>query len=398
MLAGGAYLLLTGRAFMISASHPRLVIWYIGSVGSLVFLPFVATLLSDAGHSAAELAAMMIWMPIALSLGGPAASWLADRTGRADWVLKGATTLSFTASLAFLCTDDPLQQTLCLAALALGRAPFGPLGDALTLKRLGDDHQSYGQVRMWGSVTYLIAILIGGSLRPHLAIAPLLLGCGLMLFAVGFAWTLPPAKPTLAPSRKRILLPLLANPLIGLFLVISTLHGLSITTYDNFFALLVEQLGWPAWVTGLAIATGVLAEVMVLGLGRPLLRRLGPGLLILIGVASTLPRFWLMGTVDSIGWMIALQSLHGLGFGAFWIGGVAFLSDMAPKEAPNAAQSLLPASAFGAGYLASISLAAVAFQSMTLPALFQSIGLGSGFTIALCLLFLRQLNRTTAQL
>jgi MFS family permease len=100
-----------------------------------------------------------------------------------------------------------------------------------------------------------------------------------------------------------------------------------------------------------------------------------------------------MGTTTSPEVLIAWQSLHGLGFGAFWLGGVAFLSDIAPPEAPNAAQSLLPASTFGAGYILSISIAATSFNWIRPGVLFQIIGAGSSVTIGLTLLFMYALAR-----
>jgi len=361
-----------------------------GSIGSLVFLPFVAAVLADSGQSNSEIAQMMIWMPIALTLGAPAWSWVADKTGKADWVLKGASTLALVAMLCFFVVETPLLQTLCLATLALARAPFGPLGDALTLKRLGGDKNSYGQIRMWGSVVYFVAALLGGVLRPSYPHAPLWMGCGLIVLAMAFCWTLPSKEFRIPKPPKGILTPLLQNPLIWLFLVLATLHGITITTYDNFFSLHVEKLGLSPSITGMGIATGVIAEVVVLAFGKPLLHRFGATWLIFVGVASSCPRFLFTGYVTSPEALILWQSLHGLGFGAFWIGGVAFLNRVAPPDAPNAAQSLLPASTFGAGYLCSLSLASVVFKWTDPATLFQALGLGSLFTIAATALFLRR--------
>ena len=353
-----------------------------------MFLPFVAAILADGGQTDAEIAQMMLWMPLALTFGAPLWSWVADKTGRADLVLKGSTTMALFAMLSFFAAQSTFAQTLCLGLLAFSRAPFGPLGDALTLQRLQGDHRSYGQIRMWGSICFFLAVLAGGTLRPTIATAPLILACSLMLIAMGFAWTLPSKEFRAKPTAKGILAPLLREPLIWIFLILATLHGITITTYDNFFSLHVEQLGWSSSITGMGIATGVIAEVVVLGFGRKLLDWCGPGWLILFGVASSLPRFWFTGTTTSPEALIAWQSLHGLGFGSFWIGGVAFLSEIAPPEAPNAAQSLLPASTFGAGYILSICIAATAFNWLQPGQLFQILGLGSTLTIGLTVLFL----------
>ena len=197
----------------------------------------------------------------------------------------------------------------------MARAPFGPLGDALTLKRLGGDKNSYGQIRMWGSIVYFIAAFAAGALRTTYPHAPLWMGCGLIVLAIWFCWTLPSEEFRIPKPPKGILKPLLRSPLIWLFLFLATLHGITITTYDNFFSLHIEKLGLSPSVTGMAIATGVIAEVVVLALGKPLLQRFGAVWLILVGVASSCPRFLCTGYVTAPIALILWQSLHGLGFG-----------------------------------------------------------------------------------
>ena len=371
---------------MLRTTHTALAIWYAGSIGSLAFLPYIANILADRGVPRENIGWMMLSMPVAFVLGGPAWSWLADRTGRADVILKCATLITLLSTCALILAQGMVAQTLLLATLAFARAPLGPLGDAITLERLGGDRRSYGAVRMWGSVALLITAFAAGSLRTLWPVAPIFMGAGLILFAVWFAWTQVPGK-ILEAAPKKILGPLLRNPVILLFLIIATLHGVALTTYDNFFSLLTEELGFSGIVTGTAISTGVAAEIAVLGFGRKMLDTLGPRWLILIAVVSILPRFWWTGGAPTAGSLIVLQSLHGLSFGAFWIAGIALLSELSPPEAPNAGQSLLPASAFGAGHLAAVLLASFTLPLMPTQDLFQWIALGSLATTVLTLGF-----------
>ena len=48
-------------------------------------------------------------------------------------------------------------------------------------------------------------------------------------------------------------------------------------------------------------------------------------------------------------WLIGLQALHGITFGAFWLAAVAMVSKRAPDEIATSAQGLLSASVGGMG-------------------------------------------------
>jgi PPP family 3-phenylpropionic acid transporter len=73
--------------------------------------------------------------------------------------------------------------------------------------------------------------------------------------------------------------------------------------------------------------------------------------------------------------LVCIQSLHGIGFGAFWIAGVALFSELAPPNLSRSAQSLLPASTFGVGYLLAMAGASWVLARHPPPVLFQLLAI-----------------------
>ena len=53
---------------------------------------------------------------------------------------------------ALLLASDWRWMALALALFAAGRAPLVPLVDVLTVQTIGPARESYGRIRVWGSV------------------------------------------------------------------------------------------------------------------------------------------------------------------------------------------------------------------------------------------------------
>lgn len=336
----------------------RLVLWYalaVGSIGSLH--PFLALALDRAGATGRSASLLFTLFPLGFLLAGPVWGWVADRTGRPTSVLRLAATLCGISVTAAALTSDWRFLLPSLAALALCRAPLLPLVDVLTVRSLGGDSDAYGRIRVWGSVAFIGAVWIVGKYVEEFWRVPLI-GTALLLgSACALTWTLPElprpegGKPHIAPLLKHRTLRLLAG--------VAVLHGLTISTYDYLFSLHIDRLGLAASVTGAAFAIGVAAEVVVLAAAPWLLSRFGPKLLVLVGVGSGVPRFVVMATSVDPTLLAGTQVLHGLGFGAWWVGIMAILVREAPAELKNSAQTLLMSANYGLGPLAALGLAAL---------------------------------------
>ncbi len=340
-----------------------LVLWYAAQTASATLSPWLGPLLADAGWSTAAVTAILVTVPIGRLLGGPIWSWVADRTS-ADRILRiAAVGTLVTVGLVALTTAVPTAGgfvAVAIVAFGIARSPLFSIMDASTVQWVGD---RYGRIRAAGSIAFLVVVWIGGYLRPELPLAPLWLAVGAIAMATAVTFALPPL-PARAPRR-----PTWADvrelsrhrPLVVL-VTVSALHGMSLSAYDQLYAMHVDQLGLPPWVTGTSFALGVFVEIGVLLAGSWLLGRLGRRGVLLLGVSAGAPRFLLTAVTTSAWGLVAVQSLHGLQYGAFWIAATSAFAAEAPPELRNSTQALLPSAAYGAGPVLGMGLAWLGLQ------------------------------------
>lgn len=381
-----------GAAPTMSNSTNSLKLWYAGSIGSLGCMPFLAVILADTGLEPTLVAGTLTLFPVSMMLGAPLWSVLSDLTGKSVAVLRIATALQVMGcSLLYLRIDSFPMVMLGIMLLALGRSPMGPLSDAMTLEALGPNKDQYGAVRTWGSVAFLMVALLSGLLRQVWWRSPLLLGGIMMTVTAVLAWRLKPAEEAAQKKAPSELLALIKRPQIAWLLVVVTLHGITLTTYDNLFSLHVENLGFSSTVVGLGIALGVAVEIGVLFLGGRILNRFPPLTLVLIGMASGIPRWALTASASSALVLVLTQALHGIGFGVFWVGGVALFARAAPKGFERTAQAFLPTTTFGIGYIISMSMATGLMSVTDTRGLFFLMAIISTIaSLGMVLLWLRQ--------
>jgi len=73
--------------------------------------------------------------------------------------------------------------------------------------------------------------------------------------------------------------------------------------------------------------------------------------LLCVAFAATVLRWALVSWVGSAFWMVALQALHGLTFGLFWITGISLLNEIVPASVRATGQALYLAAMLGLGSL-----------------------------------------------
>jgi len=378
----------------------RLATWYflyLGAIGAVG--PFLAVVLGDLGASGAATAGILALFPIGLLSTGPLGTLLADRSGRADLVLRLSLALAAIGAVGLVVA--PSWQWMIPAAIliALCRAPSSAIVDNLSVRGLPQGMDSYGQVRLWGSVGFIAAAALAGGLYETEPRAPLALGALLLLGTLAVTWTLPtvgreaneetagpghgealrtPASETeSARPRGGAIRLLLGQPVLRALCIIAVIHSATVSIYDHFFALHVKSLGLSPAIAGQAIALGVGVEVMVMAWGRSLLAWLGPRRLVLIAITISIPRWWLSGILTSPAALIAVQASHGLTFGAWWVGAIALVSRHAPSQLRNSAQGLFLASGHGLGSLLAMAGAAVLLDRIGTSMTFKGLAVVS---------------------
>jgi PPP family 3-phenylpropionic acid transporter len=303
----------------------------------------------------------------------PSIGLLADRLGNYRLVIVTLAWSALALILALGLVGGYLPILVIGVAFLLANGTMLPLVETIAVGGVRTQGLDYGRMRLWGSVTFIIANFAGG-----LAIEAL--GGSFALWMIGFAavstiaaaHALPPPPVTAqAVTTQRVSwrtsspARLLQSRLFILFLIaIGCTHGAHATFY-TFGALHWQAQGLSAAWVGTLWAIGVSAEVVLFALSAPVVRRFGPAQLIVAGAGASVVRWGVMAFDPPLGILIPLQLLHALTYGAAHLGAILFITRAVPHKGMGSAQ------AFYATIAAGLALGIVGLIS---GALFAQIG------------------------
>jgi PPP family 3-phenylpropionic acid transporter len=237
------------------------------------------------------------------------------------------------------------------ASAEVAQSAMMPLADSITLASVRRDGLDYGRVRLWGSVSFILAAIASGAILGRAAmvglggnaVLALVLGAATVLFFVCVAVPTPPAEPT-DQSRWAALGALAGDRRFWIFVPTVAFLQASHQVFYGFGTLYWRSLGISDAMIGCLWAEGVLAEIVLFWQGGRLLARIGPLGLLAAGGAAGILRWTLMGFVPGLPAAVLLQLLHALTFGATHLGAMSYLSRPVPPargsaQAPHAGAS-----------------------------------------------------------
>jgi PPP family 3-phenylpropionic acid transporter len=326
-----------------------------------VQIPFWPIWLAARGLTAREIGIVLgaaIWAKV---LATPAIGAAADRLGARRGVMAALAAVAF-LGYAGLSTVTGFWVLLSLNLVALtAQSALMPLGDTVTLAIARSEDLDYGRVRVWGSVSFILASLAGGAVLASSSAdraLPMVLGAsGLVLLAcLGV-----PRSRGHAGGANRIvgMRDIAGDASLWILIASAAVLQASHQVYYGFGTLYWRSLGFSETTIGLLWAEGVVAEILLFWQGRVLLARFGPAGLMVLGGAAGIFRWSLAGVLPWLPGIGALQLLHALSFGASHLGAIHFLSRAVPPTAAASAQSLFAAISSGVGGLVMLGAGAL---------------------------------------
>lgn len=332
--------------------YPRLSAFYLCYFGAIgVLVPFFSFYLQQEGFNAIAIGQLMA-IPMAMRILAPGFwGWAADHSGRRDLTLRAGALLAAGGAALLWGASGYLAVALGLAAFALPWSGLLPQFEATTLSHLGTRPQRYGLVRLWGSVGFIAAVVLGGLAfaGPGVERVPLVLLVVVAATAVAI-WRVPPAPATPAENAPQRLGPALRRPWVLALLLVCVLQQAAFGPYYVFFTIYLDTLGYGTAAAGLLWAWGVAAEVLMFILAPRLIERYGSRVLLVGALAVSAVR-WLL-TAWGAGWLpllVLAQTLHMAAFGLFHAVAVLLVHRAFPGRLQGRGQALYSALGFGVG-------------------------------------------------
>jgi MFS transporter, PPP family, 3-phenylpropionic acid transporter len=338
---------------------------FIGAVN-----PYFSLWLQHSGYSAAQIG-LMLSLPPAMRLIGPT-SWgrLADATGKRVKWLKLMAHVSALGLIIIGLAPYAGQYRVWVAILGLvvlhamlsGQVP---LTESLLLQKLGKQLHHYGRVRLFGSLGFVVAVLVLGPALDWLGTQWLLwLGAALLAAHMVTSWFLQD-EPALAKTQREHvpLLSLLKLPQVPLFLASSFLMVFGHMGLYIYFSLFLESAGYSKTMIGVLWAVSTLGEIVYFWFQARIKRDPLTGYTRCYWAAVL--RFgalaWLAIPLGSPLWLLlVLQLLHTMTFAVHHAASMVLVKRLFPASAGSTANALFNTVTYGlAGTLGALVCAAL---------------------------------------
>jgi PPP family 3-phenylpropionic acid transporter len=353
----------------------RLSGFYFGYFAALgAFLPYWSLYLASRGYSAAEIGQLMALVAGTKIIAPNVWGWLADRTGADLRLIRWAgfgTVCSFAGILwnpgfwwlFWITLSFSFFWNACL-----------PLFEALTLRHLVGRVERYSQIRVWGSIGFIVSVaLLGSSLDDSLVTLdclPLVVGA---LLAVEWLASLgvPRSRSPVIRQGDRFSRVFWRKDVIAFFIVVMLLQA-SHGPYYVFFSIYLEAHGFDAERIGLLWVLGVLAEIALFMFAHRLFRRYSLRRILLTSLLLGALRWLLTAwTVDNIALLCFAQLLHGASFGAIHAVGIQLTLRYFSGRHRNKGQALYSSASFGLGGALGSLLSGEAWTTLGAPVVYS---------------------------
>lgn len=331
-------------------------LFYFAFLGSTA--PFFGLYFHHLGFDAArigELVAIPLLMRcIAPNLWG----WLGDYTGRRLAIIRfGAVCTLLSFALIFY-SKSYAWLALVMALYAFFWHAVLPQFETITLGHLQGQTARYSQIRLWGSIGFIAAVMTLGWLLEWVSLDLYPYGLVLIMAGIAVATFWIPDAPVSAHTGVRLaggfMQQLLRRPVLAFYASVGLMQ-LSHGPYATFLTLHLEQLGYSRAAIGSLWAVGVVAEVLMFMAMSRVLARFSLKRVLLASFLLAALRWSLLGAfAEHLAVLVFAQVLHAATFGSFHAAAVHFVQRSFDARQQGQGQALYAALAGIGGALGAL--------------------------------------------
>ncbi len=323
--------------------------FYFATLGG--FLPYWSLYLESQRFNAVqigELSALMVASKvIAPNIWGA----IADYTGRSLRIIRMASFFATVFFAGFLFLKGYQWFAWITVSFSFFWNATLPQFEAVTLFHLQHEPHKYSQIRLWGSVGFIVTVLALGGWLEQYSIESLPI---IILVLLGLIWFVTLLTPEAKINRKsqdtikiwKIIFRSEVLAFLTVYMLLQIAHG----PYYVFFSIYLEQLGYSSTVIGMLWALGVCAEIVLFLIMRPVLKFVSLRSILLISILLSIARWLLIARYAHIFEMIIVaQLLHAATFGSSHIAAIHLVHQYFGTQHQGKGQALYSSMSFGLG-------------------------------------------------
>jgi MFS transporter, PPP family, 3-phenylpropionic acid transporter len=359
--------------------------FYFGALG--VLAPYWGPYLQARGFSPAEIGELMALLALTRIIAPNLGGWLADHDGRSMRIVRFS---SFFAALCFsalFVAEGYWQLALVMGTFSFFWNAALPQFEATTLGHLGAHSHRYSLIRLWGSIGFIVTVmLLGQGLNSfnitHL-VPPVLLALFSAIWVAG--WAVPehvhPAPTGTPPRLAKVLRQPAVLALFGVCFLMQAGHG----AYYAFYSIHLENAGYSPLGISTLWSLGVIAEVALFIVMHHLIRRFGLRTLLLLSLVLAAVRWLVIGAfVENAVLLVVAQLFHAASFGLYHAAAIHLIHRHFPGKLQGRGQALYSSLSFGAGNAVGTLISGYAWATLGAQTTFAlaSLMCALGFAIA----------------
>ncbi|MDA8138882.1 MAG: MFS transporter [Desulfobacteraceae bacterium] len=341
---------------------------YFGVMG--MHLPFFNLYCYQLGFSGWQIGTLSAARSVTMIIFSIGWSVLADRFQARRGIYIGCNFVSAACWALFLFTTDFFWMLAIIVLYGMFYAPLIAFLEAFAMQALGRDKKKYGRMRAWGSLAFIISVLILGRTIDAFGIKIILTlilaaSWAQALVSLGFPKTAQRSR-SLSTAYWRQLL----KARVVIFQICAFLMLVSHGAYYTFFSIHLANLKFGTFFIGGCWAMAVGAEIMAMYFSERIFKRFRYETVLMVSFGVAVARWCGLWAVQSAGAILMLQLLHAITYGTFHMASILYIDLLTPSEAKTLGQAVNNAATYGLGLMAGFFLSGALYQRLGAPGLF----------------------------
>ena len=315
------------------------------------FSTYATLFFAGKGMTVAQIGVLMSMIQVLRIVGPNVWGYVADHSERRVLVLRMAGFAALTAFSGFFFGHTFAQFMLAMIILNLFTSAQAPICEALMLSEMRGDLTYYGRIRLWGSLGFIVSVMLAAYALDYFGIMALpWVAGGLLVCVILAAFHLKEVARPEHKTKPPPLLSLLRRREVIAFFCSTALMVAAHTSLYTFYSLYLERNGYSKTVIGAMWSLGVLAEVLLFYFQAPLFKRWGHMRMMYLALGIGALRFAMIGFGAHVVWVLVLaQVLHAATFALHHSSSVATLQRWFSGPLQARGQALYMSLSYGIG-------------------------------------------------
>lgn len=323
--------------------------FYFALLGALV--PYWGLFLQGRGFDPIEIGELMAILMATKVVAPNIWGWLGDHLGHRMRIVQMASLVSILVFFGMYWAEGFWAIAIVMTLYSFFWNASLPQFEVVTFGYLGDQAARYARIRVWGSIGFIVTVVVLGVLvesRGAEVVLPSVLLIFLSIWVSSLLVSDPHPEPH--PVDQPSLASVLRKPaIIGFFIAVFLMQA-SHGPYYAFYSIFMKDHGYSETLIGQLWALGVLAEVGLFVVMHHLLVRFGARRVLVASLAIAAVRWLLIGYLADSLWIVAFaQLLHAATFGTFHAAGIHLVHHYFRGRHKGRGQALYSSVSFGAG-------------------------------------------------